>query len=92
MSAVAQPRTGPFLVLGSFVVLVGVFVVVIVVVQQALVARSPSGYQLAILHVARQIGLGRRSRRLVIPPKRLDTHTGMETGPGSSGASARLHS
>ncbi len=37
--------------------IVGVFVAVIVVVQQALVARSPSGYQVAILHVARQIGL-----------------------------------
>jgi hypothetical protein len=59
MSAVVQSRTrtGPFLAIGSFVVVVGVFVAVIVVVQQALVARTPSGYQVAILHVARQIGL-----------------------------------
>src|SRR5215469_1786697 len=57
MSVVAQPRTGPFLAIGSFVVIVGAFVAVIVVVQQALVARSPSGYQVAILNVARQIGL-----------------------------------
>ena len=57
MSALAQPRTGSFLAIGSFVVIVGVFVAVIVVVQQALVARSPSGYQVAIVHVARQIGL-----------------------------------
>jgi hypothetical protein len=57
MNAVARPRTGPFLAIGSFVVIVGVFVATIVVVQQALVARSPSGYQLAILHAARRIGL-----------------------------------
>jgi hypothetical protein len=57
MSAVAQPRTGPFLAIGSFVVLVGALVAAIVVVQQALVARSPSGYQVAIVNVARQIGL-----------------------------------
>jgi hypothetical protein len=57
MSAVAQPRTGSFLAIGSFVVIVGAFVAVIVVVQQALVARSPSGYQVAIVNVARQIGL-----------------------------------
>ena len=59
MSAAVQSRTrtGPLLAIGSFVVIVGVFVAVIVVVQQALVARSPSGYQVAILHVARQIGL-----------------------------------
>jgi hypothetical protein len=57
MSAVAQPRTGSFLAIGSFVVIVGAFIAVIVVVQQALVARSPSGYQVAIVNVARQIGL-----------------------------------
>jgi len=59
MSAVVQSRTrtGPFLAIASFVVVVGVFVAVIVVVQQALVARSPRGYQVTILHVARQIGL-----------------------------------
>jgi hypothetical protein len=57
MSAVAQPRTGSFLAIGSFVVIVGLFVAAIVVVQQALVARSPSGYQVAIVNVARQIGL-----------------------------------
>ena len=57
MSAVVQSRTGPFLAIGSFVLIVCVFVSVIVVVQQALVARSPSGYQVAILHIARQIGL-----------------------------------
>ncbi|MBV9599048.1 MAG: hypothetical protein JOZ87_19555 [Chloroflexi bacterium] len=57
MSAAAQPRSGPILAVGSFVVVVGVLVVGVVLVQQALVARSPSGYQVAILDLARQIGL-----------------------------------
>jgi hypothetical protein len=57
MSAVAQPRTGSFLAIGSFVVIVGLFVAAIVVVQQALVAQPPSGYQVAIVGAARQIGL-----------------------------------
>jgi hypothetical protein len=57
MSAVAQPRSGPVLAIGSVVVIAVLFVAVIVLVQQALVARTPSGYQVAILNVARQIGL-----------------------------------
>lgn len=57
MSTIAQPRSGPILAIGSVFVLVGVFVAIVIVVQQALVARTPSGYQVPILNVARQIGL-----------------------------------
>jgi hypothetical protein len=57
MSAVAQPRAGSLLAIGSFVVVIGVCVAVVILVQQALVAQSPSGYQVTILHLARQIGL-----------------------------------
>jgi hypothetical protein len=45
------------LAISTVLVIVGVFVAVVMLVQQALVARAPSGYQVAILNVARQIGL-----------------------------------
>jgi hypothetical protein len=57
MSTIAQPRSGPILAIGSVVVLVGAFVASVMVVQQALVARTPSGYQVPIVNLARQIGL-----------------------------------
>ena len=57
MSAVAQPRGGPILAIGSFVVIVGLCVAAVVLVQQALVAESPRGYQVGVLKLARQIGL-----------------------------------
>jgi hypothetical protein len=57
MSTIAQPRSGPIMAIGSVVVLVGMFVASVMVVQQALVARTPSGYQVPIVNVARQIGL-----------------------------------
>jgi hypothetical protein len=57
MSAVAQPRARSFLAIGSFVIILGAFVAVIAVVQQALVASVPSGYQVGIVNLARQIGL-----------------------------------
>ena len=57
MSTVAQSRSGPILAIGSVVVLVGLFVASVMVVQQALVARTPAGYQVPIVNLARQIGL-----------------------------------
>jgi hypothetical protein len=57
MSVVAQPRSRPILAIGSLLLIVGLFVAAIVVVQQALVARSPSGYQVGIVNLGRQIGL-----------------------------------
>jgi len=57
MSTIAQPRSGPILAIGSVVVLVGGFVAIVMVVQQALVTRTPSGAQVPIVNLARQIGL-----------------------------------
>jgi hypothetical protein len=85
MSAVAQPRTGSFLAIGSFVVIVGLFVAAIVVVQQALVARSPSGYQVAIVNVARQIGLAPPQPTFGDPTR---ASTGYASGFGSRAGAA----
>jgi hypothetical protein len=55
--------------IGSVVLIVGVFVAVVVLVQQALVARAPSGYQVAILNVARHIGLAPPQPTFAEPPQ-----------------------